>query len=215
MGSGYFYARGGERVGPVQAEEIRRLFADGQLGQDDPVCEEGTAEWVPASTVEGLLPPVVDGTTPADKPRSRVYSDADFVPAADPPTSGPPPLPRRPRPKADTPLDLGDDDRPPRRPGPGEHDRRERADPGRDAGPPSKPRRTQTAEDESDVPPIRRTYRRAAGWYEGLGRDTKTWLLNFTAVFAANVLAGLFLAFLGYVFFLMMLSNAAQGFKAR
>ncbi|MBX9625229.1 MAG: DUF4339 domain-containing protein [Gemmataceae bacterium] len=213
MGSGYFYAPGGERVGPVQAEEIRRLFADGQLGQDDPVCQEGTAEWVPAAKIEGLLPPAVDGPPLSD--RTRVYTDADFAPAADPPTSGPPPLPRRGRPRANTPLDLDGDDRPARRPNPGEEDRRERAEPGRHGDPRPLGHRPGSAADEGDEPPIRRTYRQAAGWYEGLGRDTKTWLLNFTAVFVANVLSGMFLAFLAYVFFLMMFANATQGFKAR
>ncbi len=57
MGSEWFYSHDGDRHGPVPIDEVRKLAADGRLGRDDLVWQEGMADWVPAGQVPGLLPP--------------------------------------------------------------------------------------------------------------------------------------------------------------
>lgn len=44
----WYYARGGERVGPLTAEQMRALAADGQLRRDDSVWADGMSHWAPA-----------------------------------------------------------------------------------------------------------------------------------------------------------------------
>lgn len=47
----WYYASGGTRSGPVAIEEIRRLRADGTIGDDDLVWCKGMATWATAATV--------------------------------------------------------------------------------------------------------------------------------------------------------------------
>src|ERR1051325_6850043 len=56
MESVWYYARGGAQTGPVSFGDLQAAAASGQLGADDLVWREGTAEWVAARTVAGLFP---------------------------------------------------------------------------------------------------------------------------------------------------------------
>jgi hypothetical protein len=47
----WYYAKGGDRHGPVGLDEIRGLRADGEIGDDDLVWRKGMATWTPASNV--------------------------------------------------------------------------------------------------------------------------------------------------------------------
>lgn len=47
---------GGRQYGPVSEEEIRSWAVTGRIKPTDYVWSEGMTDWVPASTVEGLLP---------------------------------------------------------------------------------------------------------------------------------------------------------------
>jgi uncharacterized RDD family membrane protein YckC len=66
MAGEWYYAVQGQRVGPVDAEAVRRALASGQIHGGDAVWREGMGEWVPASSVPELMQagggPV--GTTP-------------------------------------------------------------------------------------------------------------------------------------------------------
>ena len=46
--NGWFYAKGGKRIGPIGETEIRRLAFDGSLCRDSPVWRRGMSDWVPA-----------------------------------------------------------------------------------------------------------------------------------------------------------------------
>lgn len=50
---------GTKPLGPYVLEELLQFVSEGRLARQDLLCEEGTEDWVPASTVKGLgiLPP--------------------------------------------------------------------------------------------------------------------------------------------------------------
>ena len=48
--STWYYARGDQRLGPVDVSEIRALAAQGELNGDDLVWTDGMADWAPART---------------------------------------------------------------------------------------------------------------------------------------------------------------------
>jgi hypothetical protein len=75
----WFYASGGQQVGPVEEAELMRLMASGQVGPSDLVWKDGMPNWVSASTVPEL------GVPPA----------APQIPLA-PPAGGPQPYPQQP-----------------------------------------------------------------------------------------------------------------------
>jgi hypothetical protein len=62
--SEWFYARDGQRFGPVSSEALRQMARDGLLQQDDLIWSEGMASWTPASAVKGLLPQALKGSVP-------------------------------------------------------------------------------------------------------------------------------------------------------
>jgi uncharacterized RDD family membrane protein YckC len=74
----WYYAQGGQRQGPVEEVEIRRLIAAGQLGRADLVWRTGLAEWIPAGEAAELT--------------------SSFQPVWAPPPSPPPPPPPAPAP---------------------------------------------------------------------------------------------------------------------
>ena len=47
---------GGQQYGPVSEQEVRSWAATGRIKPTDYVWSEGMTDWVPASTVEGLMP---------------------------------------------------------------------------------------------------------------------------------------------------------------
>lgn len=60
MGREWYYAKGGEKYGPVSAAEIRELAATGRLLPDDLIWTEGMEDWVAARRAPGMkfVPPV-------------------------------------------------------------------------------------------------------------------------------------------------------------
>lgn len=53
--SQWYYARGGERQGPVDRETLESLARSGGLSADDLVWAEGMGDWQPARMVDGLF----------------------------------------------------------------------------------------------------------------------------------------------------------------
>lgn len=51
----WYYAKNGQRHGPVAADQLRDLAATGTLLPKDLVWKEGCQTWIPAKTVEGLF----------------------------------------------------------------------------------------------------------------------------------------------------------------
>src|SRR5205085_3586480 len=52
----WYYAQSGQRQGPVTADQVRQLQADGTLKPADLVWKNGLAGWVALSTVPELKP---------------------------------------------------------------------------------------------------------------------------------------------------------------
>ena len=55
MADQWYYAKGGQRQGPVPEEELQRLAASGELQSSDYVWKEGMSQWTAASSVVGLF----------------------------------------------------------------------------------------------------------------------------------------------------------------
>jgi len=64
----WYYAKGGQQVGPVGFEEVQRLTADGQLSGSDLVWTESMANWQPASKVPDLMPRAIAAAAPVPAP---------------------------------------------------------------------------------------------------------------------------------------------------
>jgi hypothetical protein len=56
MAAEWYYARDGERFGPVDFDELKRKAYIGLVGTDDLVWCEGMSDWEEASRIAGLLP---------------------------------------------------------------------------------------------------------------------------------------------------------------
>ena len=106
MESVWYYARGGAQTGPVSFGDLKAAVATGQLGAEDLVWKEGTADWVAARTIAGLIgtppaaspapaatPPIPPQRTPAAPfpPRSAVRGALEPLPLADEATPAPVP----------------------------------------------------------------------------------------------------------------------------
>ena len=93
MESVWYYARGGAQTGPVSFDDLKAALAAGQLGREDLVWKEGTADWVQAQYVAGLFPtpatpqPTLSGTPPLPAPRVPAPAPA---PATTPAAAGAP-----------------------------------------------------------------------------------------------------------------------------
>ncbi|SEQ50138.1 protein of unknown function [Solimonas aquatica] len=74
----WWHAKGSERFGPHTEEELRQKLADGQVSASDLVWAEGMTDWVPAATVEGLVPP---------KKEVRAAGQPPPLPVAPPPVA--------------------------------------------------------------------------------------------------------------------------------
>jgi len=55
MSAQWHYTRNGESVGPVTAEELRRLAGAGGLAPTDLVWKDGMGDWQPARNIKGLF----------------------------------------------------------------------------------------------------------------------------------------------------------------
>jgi TM2 domain-containing membrane protein YozV len=74
-GGGWYYSHDGERAGPVGADDLKAMAQAGRLRANDLVWKEGLAEWVPASSVEGLLP-MAPSSVPGPPPFGQPSPDA-------------------------------------------------------------------------------------------------------------------------------------------
>lgn len=70
MAKQWYYAKGSTTHGPLAGPELKQLADSGQLLPEDLVWKNGMANWTPAQTVRGLLPPkpprqgkIKDGTS--------------------------------------------------------------------------------------------------------------------------------------------------------
>src|SRR5262245_56884126 len=68
----WYYARAGQKVGPLSVGQLRQLADAGQLQPADMVWREGAQKWIAAASVPGFLPaaqprpkPVAAGTATA------------------------------------------------------------------------------------------------------------------------------------------------------
>ena len=50
----WYYARGGERFGPMSIDDLKRAAADGEVRATDRAWTDGWAEWQPATDVPGI-----------------------------------------------------------------------------------------------------------------------------------------------------------------
>ena len=56
MSTQWYYAKNGQKCGPVSSQQLQQLAVSGQLRCNDRVWKEGLAEWVPAEKLKGLFP---------------------------------------------------------------------------------------------------------------------------------------------------------------
>lgn len=66
----WFYARNGQKSGPVAGSALKQMATSGQLAVSDLVWREGMPEWAPASKVKGLFPESVIAASPPPLPAS-------------------------------------------------------------------------------------------------------------------------------------------------
>lgn len=71
MAQRWYYARGGQKIGPVTSQELRYLAASGSLQPADLVWTEGMAEWKEAQSVVGLFPDARSEGRPEPPPLPR------------------------------------------------------------------------------------------------------------------------------------------------
>src|SRR5687768_3887589 len=63
----WYYAVGGNQVGPVGSDELKRLAAAGELKPTDLVWRDGLSDWTAASKIGGLFAAAAaPGTSPPD-----------------------------------------------------------------------------------------------------------------------------------------------------
>jgi hypothetical protein len=60
MSVNWYYAKGGERFGPVAFDQLKLLAASSVLKAKDLVWNEGSSKWVPAKVVPGLMSEAID-----------------------------------------------------------------------------------------------------------------------------------------------------------
>lgn len=60
----WWYATGDQRFGPYSGSELRAIASTGKIATTDLIWKEGLANWLPASSVKGLLPPAPASVPP-------------------------------------------------------------------------------------------------------------------------------------------------------
>src|SRR5215213_3079048 len=66
----WFFAHAGKQNGPVDDSAFRAMATRGEIGRDDLVWRAGMAQWGPASSVDGLFPPLAPVQPPPIPPLS-------------------------------------------------------------------------------------------------------------------------------------------------
>jgi hypothetical protein len=76
----WWYAKNGERQGPVTSAQLRQLAESGVLLPTDMVFKEGGSEWKLASTVQNLKFPAAGGAVKSERParEERAAGGLDF-----------------------------------------------------------------------------------------------------------------------------------------
>jgi hypothetical protein len=74
MESQWYYSKAGQQFGPITAEQLKRMATTRELAPTDLVWKDGMANWVAASTVQGLF---VQGTAATPLPVARPASPAN------------------------------------------------------------------------------------------------------------------------------------------
>jgi uncharacterized RDD family membrane protein YckC len=84
----WYYARNGQRFGPVEETELQRLAGTGQISGTDLVWKPGLPEWLPA----GQMPELASFYWPAPSPPPPPPAPAEYSPYAPPsaPLTSPP-----------------------------------------------------------------------------------------------------------------------------
>lgn len=55
--SHWYYLLDGERIGPIESSELKRLAADQEIDESTLIWKEGLGDWMPANKIKGLFPP--------------------------------------------------------------------------------------------------------------------------------------------------------------
>lgn len=66
----WYYADQGQRNGPVTEEQIKKLAVTGQIKPSDMVWKQGMTQWIQASQIAGLLPPLPPSLPPRESDSS-------------------------------------------------------------------------------------------------------------------------------------------------
>lgn len=85
----WWYARGQNKFGPHTSSELKALAASGQIVASDMIWKEGLANWLPASSVKGLIPGSLSATAPPPLPAVNVAQPGTVPPPVG--SSQPPP----------------------------------------------------------------------------------------------------------------------------
>jgi hypothetical protein len=75
----YYYAKNGDTHGPVSLEDLRRMWGEGEVTPDIPICPENAETWAPLSSI--AQPFIVEPATVP--PRQREYAVVPFVAVID------------------------------------------------------------------------------------------------------------------------------------
>lgn len=76
----YYVGKNGQQTGPYNLDQVRSMYASGEILPSDLVWKEGTADWKPASTFDEIAP------APAPAPASPVSLNKPGLPAAPTPS---------------------------------------------------------------------------------------------------------------------------------
>jgi hypothetical protein len=68
----WYYARNGQRFGPVTDEQLKELATSGQILPVDSIWKEGMDKWAPASNLKGLFPDAAPNMPPPPPPSAPV-----------------------------------------------------------------------------------------------------------------------------------------------
>lgn len=89
MAADWYYAKGGQRHGPVTEEQLRQFAGSGQIQSTDLVWRKGMAEWQQAGSIEGLSFPPQPNAPDVSLPPTMPVSPPPVTAARSPATSHP------------------------------------------------------------------------------------------------------------------------------